>query len=122
MADLALSSIDSDILIENDKLSIVDGDDALVQHLTIRLQFFLSEWFLDLRVGIGYLQEILIKNPNLIRVRTIFREAILTTTGIASLERFDLTVNSATRGLAVSFTAAKDDGGTLDFSREFIIQ
>lgn len=121
MADLALSTIDDDILVENDQLDIVDGDDAIVQHLKIRLRFFLSEWFLDQRLGIPYLEQILVKNPNLVAVRNIFREAILETPGIATITRFDLRVDAAIRKLTVEFTAAKEDGEVLDFTEEFII-
>ena len=121
MADLALSTIDDDILVENDQLDIVDGDDAIVQHLKIRLRFFLSEWFLDQRLGIPYLEQILVKNPNLVAVRNIFREAILETPGIATITRFDLQVDAAARKLTVEFTAEKEDGEVLDFTEEFII-
>ena len=121
MADLALDPLTGDILIENDAMSIIDGDDALLQHLRIRLKFLLGEWFLDQRIGIPYLQEILVKAPNLVAVRSIFREAILETPGVDTFQRFDLDLDAAIRKLTVSFTVSKTDGETLDFSQEFII-
>lgn len=121
MADLALDPNDRDILIEDDAMSIIDGDDALVQHLVIRFQFFLAEWFLDQRLGIPYLTRILVKNPNLVAVRNIFREVILETPGIATITRFDLLVDSVIRKFTLNFTCEKTDGGVLDFSEEFLI-
>jgi len=121
MADLALSTVDRDILIEDDELSIVDGDDALVQHLVLRLQFFLAEWFLDQRIGVPYLEKILVKNPNLVAVRNIFREVILETPGIETITRFDLTVDPITRKLTLDFTCTKTEGGILEFTEEFLI-
>lgn len=121
MADLALDTVDFDVLIENDQMEIVDGDDAIVQHLRVRLQFFFSEWFLDTRLGVPYLERILIKNPDLVVVRNIIREVVLETPGIDNLSRFDLDVDASIRKLTVSFTAVKDDGETLDFTGEFII-
>lgn len=122
MADLALDITTGDILITDAAFSIVRGDDALLQHLAIRLRFFLGEWFLDLRVGIPYFESILLKNPNLITVQSVFREAILETPGVASISRFDLDVNASTRVLTLEFTVIKTaDGQPLDFSREFII-
>lgn len=122
MADLALDPNDRDILIEDDAMSIIAGDDALVQHLVIRFQFFLAEWFLDQRLGIPYLTRILIKNPNLVAVRNIFREVILETPGIATITRFDLLVDSVIRKFSLNFTCEKTDGGVLDFSEEFLIE
>lgn len=121
MADLQLATLDNDLDIDGAAMSIVDGDDALLQHLLIRLRLFKGEWFLDERVGVPYYDSILIKNPDLVAIRSIFRQAILTTPGIASLDALTTSYDSTTRTLTVTFTAVKDDGGTLDFSKEFII-
>lgn len=120
MADIQLDSA-GDLLIQDDSLVIVDGDDALVQHLTIRLRFFLKEWFLDQRVGVPYYEQILIKNPDIAVIRSIFRVAIITTSGISAIDTFDTAFDVAIRKFTVTFTARKDDGETLDFSKEFII-
>ena len=121
MSDLQLSTLDDDLDLAGEQLSIVNGDDAIVQHLLIRLRFFQREWFLDLRVGIPYYDAILIKNPDLIVIRSIFRQAILSTPGIQSLNSLTTSFDAAERKLTVEFEAVKDDGGTLDFSKEFII-
>ena len=89
MSDLALDNT-GDLLVESDALSLVEGDDAIVQQLTVRFLFVLGEWFLDTRIGIPYFGDILIKNPDLSRVRAIFQETVLTTPGVASLEEFNL--------------------------------
>jgi len=121
MSDIALDA-DGDLLIATNSLSLVTGDDAIVQNLRIRFQFVLGEWFLDSRIGIPYFAEILIKNPDLTRVRGIFRQAILTTPGIDSLEEFTLDFDRAIRRLTLEFIARKDDGGILEFNEEFIIE
>lgn len=121
MADIALDS-DGDILIEDDAFVLVEGDDAIVQHLTIRFKFVLAEWFLDVRLGIPMFEEILIKNPDLSRVTGIYKQVILTTPGIASLESFSLSLDGATRKLTVSFVARKTDGEILEYEEEFIIK
>ena len=121
MSDLALDNT-GDLLVESDALSLVEGDDAIVQQLTVRFRFVLGEWFLDTRIGIPYFGDILIKNPELSRVRAIFQETVLTTPGVASLEEFNLTFEAAARKLVVSFRARKTDGEILDFNDEFIIK
>lgn len=120
MADFLLNS-SGDLDITNGELTIVRGDDAILQHLKIRFQFFRGEWKLDKRLGIPYYQDILVKSPDLLIVRNLFRQTILTTPGIASITKFRMELDSTTRTLSVAFTAAKDEGGTLDFSDAFII-
>jgi len=121
MADLALNE-EGDLLLTDNSLAVVEGDDAIVQHLAIRLQFFLGEWFLDTRLGVPYFNQVLIKNPNLVVVRGLFRQVILTTPGVDTIEEFELDFDQAARKLTVTFTVRKStDGGLLDFSREFII-
>jgi hypothetical protein len=121
MADLALDTLTGDLDITGDELHVIDGDDAIIQHLAIRLRLFRGEWFLDETIGMPYYERVLVKNPDLVAVRSAFRQAIITTPGIASLDKFSLALDSATRKLTVEFTAIKDSGGTLDFSREFVI-
>ena len=121
MADLALD-IEGDLLVTDDALSLVEGDDALVQNLVIRFQLFLGEWFLDTRIGVPYFGEILIKNPDLSRVRGIFRQVVLTTSGIESIEEFNLNFERSDRKLTVAFRARKTDEEILEFDREFIIK
>jgi hypothetical protein len=121
MANLKLDPVTHDLDLTGDALSIVDGDDAIVQDLKVRLQFFKGEWKLDTRIGFPYFQDVLIKNPNLAVIRSLYREAILETPGILAIEFFDLSVDAATRKMSLSFSAEKTDGGTLDFSEEFLI-
>lgn len=122
MSDFKLDA-NGDLFIADDgSLVLVTGDEAIVQRLTIRFNFALGEWFLDIRVGVPFFQEILVKNPNLTRVRGIYRQLILTTPGIESIEEFSLALDTPTRKLSLSFLARKTDGETLSFDKEFIIQ
>lgn len=110
--DLDLSTAD---------LQIVRDDDAIVQQLTIRFQFFKGEWFLDRRIGIPYFTDILVKSPSLADVRAIMNQVIVTTPGIAELQELTLDLDATTRKLDLSFAALKDDGGILNFERSFIL-
>lgn len=124
MADLKLDlnpATPYDLDLTGADLAIVVGDDAIVQHLTIRFQFFKGEWDYDRRVGIPYLTDILIKNPSVADVRNIFSQTILTTPGIAEIQELSLDIDPTTRVGTVDFVAVKDDGGILDFSTAFIL-
>jgi hypothetical protein len=118
--DLQLDS-DHDLEIGDDgDLILVEDLDSIVQHLTIRLQFFLGEWFLDERIGFPYFEEVLRKAPDLNVVRSLFRDAILTTPGVLAVTELNLDYDGTTRTLSVSFRAATTEG-PLTFDQEFII-
>lgn len=122
MSDIKLAANGDLFLDDNGSAMLVEGDDAILQQLLIRFKFALREWFLDVRIGVPFFREILVKNPNLTRVRGIYRQLILTTPGIESLEKFSLTLDVSTRALSLSFITRKTDGGPLEFNEEFIIQ
>jgi hypothetical protein len=110
-----------DIDFSTGDLVLLDGADAIVQHLKIRFRFFLGEWFLDPRIGIPYFEQILVKNPDTNIVRSTFREVIIKTPGIANLQSLVLDYDGPTRVLSVSFIATTTDGETIDFNEEFIV-
>ncbi len=110
--DLALAEATGD-------LETVDGNDAVAQHMRIRLRFFLAEWFLNLREGIPYYRDILVKNPDRALVRRVLTRAVAETPGIDSVLRFELVINPD-RSAEVSFDALLDDGAVLTFN-EFVV-
>lgn len=122
MSDIKLDA-DGDLFLDDSgSIVLITGDEAIVQQLSIRFKFALGEWFLDIRIGVPFFQEILVKNPNLTRVRGVYRQLILATPGIESIEEFSLTLDTATRTLSLSFLARKTDGEILEFNEEFIIE
>lgn len=123
MADLALDT-DGDIAIENGDASLVSGTDAILQHIRMRLLFVRGEWFADRREGVPYFESILRKAPDLNLVRSILREAIARTPGIASVPTLTLELDASTRALSVSFEAVAEDGAVIrsaDYGAPFIL-
>jgi len=120
MADLRLTDTGDLYIGDDGDLEIITGLDAIRQDLTLRLQTFRGEWFLDERVGIPYFQDILVKSPDINVIRSIFREAILTTDGVVAIDDLTLDYEGATRKLSISFSA-QTTSGTLTFERELII-
>ena len=59
--------------------------DSVEQAIQIRLRWFFKEWRLGPRKGIPYWEEVLIKNPNKLRIRQLFREAILSVEEVEDL-------------------------------------
>ena len=118
--DLRLDAL-GDLDFSDDALHLVDGADAIAQHVQFRLRLFKGEWFLDAAIGMPYYDTVLVKAPDLIAIRSEIRQAILSTPGVASLDGLDLAFDRAARTLSVSFAATTDAGLPLDFSRRFII-
>lgn len=123
MADLKLTTLD-DIDFSQDDLQVIDGIEAIAQHIRIRLRFFLAEWFLDQRIGVPYYRQILIKVANENIVRETLSRVIIDTPGVASLEEFAFTfgiTERQARKLLLDFLAKTDTGETLVFNELLIL-
>lgn len=83
------------------------------QRLRTSLQHFLGEWFLDETLGLAYFRDVLIRNPNMAVVKALFQDAITSDAGVEQLVRLDLSLNSETRVLSVTFEAVLNSGELL---------
>lgn len=120
MADLRLDA-NLDLDLTDDRLALIEDADAIAQKIGIRLRFFLGEWFLDERVGIPYYQQILVKNPNLVAVQSLFRRSINTTPGVEEITSFDLAVDAASRTATLNFSCRVQSGEIITGREEFIL-
>lgn len=111
--DLLLDPDTGDLALEYGDLVVSSGSDAVLQSIRQRLGFFKGEWFADENIGVPYWDSILIKNPSLPAIRELFRQEILNSPGVASVESISLDYTGTTRSLALSFTATADDGSLL---------
>lgn len=83
------------------EIYLVEGVDAIVQRLRILLRFWLGAWFLDTSEGIPYLEQILVKNPDVRLIQLLFRRVILQCPGIARVDKLDPVYDPAGRRLAL---------------------
>lgn len=98
---------DGDLSIDGGQLEILPiGIDAMAQNLRTRLQFFKGEWFLNEEIGIPYYQSIFIKGPNPNIVRGAFRDEVLGTPGVNTVDRLELNYSRATRKASVTIEAS----------------
>lgn len=118
--DLALGD-DGDLDLSSGGLALIDGDDALVQHLALRFKLVKGECFLDPDVGVPYFQSVLVKNPDLVAIQSIFRRVILTTPGITEITAFAFAFDASTRRAQLTFTALDQDSNPISFDQEFVI-
>lgn len=104
--------------------NIVKGAAAIAQRIRVRLLFFKREWFLDQRQGMPYFEAILVKNPDLTLVQSIFRRAILATPGVLAIANLRTNFDRATRTFTIDPLEVVITGGVVFRAQpdEFIIQ
>lgn len=111
MSDLKFDVNDNnDIVIENNKLVLVEGQDEIRQLLLERLRTFLGEWMLDTSLGISYFENIFKKRVNVNIITSIFKKAIRGTPGILELTQFELDFTGSARLLDIAFRARTQAG------------
>lgn len=108
--DLKIDFTTHDLIVTSGDLVMVKDVQAIAQEVDIRLQFLLREWFLDVTIGVPFLQVIIVKAPNLAAVRTVLRDEILRCVGIKSITKLDLDFDRSTRKLTVTWSATTDLG------------
>lgn len=79
------------------------------QAIKIRLKWFLGEWRLGPLLGLDYWGTVLVKNPNLVKVRQAIRDEILSVSEVTGVNCVDLKADAAKRQLIVSYEAVTSE-------------
>lgn len=113
---------DGDLDTSTGDLVLLSDVDAVRQDVDIRLQFFRGEWFLNLDEGIPYYEEVLVKNPKLGAIKSIFIDAILSTPLVSAVNDLVLEYDAVLRTLAVTCSLTVDVSIVpIDYSKTFVI-
>lgn len=88
--------------------------ESAAQRILITLLMFAGEWFLDLRAGVPYYQEILVKNPDLDSIRTLYRQTVEADPYVVDVTRVDMQFDPGTRSLTVDLAARLREGTELE--------
>ena len=67
--------------------------DSVAQAIAIRLKWFFNEWRFAPQYGIPYFEEILVKNPNNLRVRQLIRDEIMSVDEVEQVTKLNITMN-----------------------------
>lgn len=98
---------------ETGTIPLVDGPEAIVQHVIIRLKRIKGEWFLNLKSGVPW-DELLGKGADVGRTKRVVSKVITSTPGIATLDRIEVELDAETRVLHISsIEATTIDGAVL---------
>lgn len=92
---------------------LVNLADAVRQRVSIRLQLFLGEWFLNTRLGFPYFRDVLVKNPDFGLIRALVRTAVLKDPDVVAVPNVALDFDPVARRLTITLEAVTRDGGTL---------
>ncbi len=87
----------------------VSATDSIVQAVRIRLLWFFSEWRLGPGFGIPYFENILVKNPNEVKVRHLIREAVMSVEGVTNVQGVGLSIDKKTRRATITVAFSTDE-------------
>lgn len=110
MIDIALDAKKHDIIIKDNDMLIIDNAERVAQQIKIQLLTLLGEWFLNVNHGVPYLEYILVKKPNPSLIRQIFREQILSVSGVTDVSIKDLEYDVQYRKMTLEYEATTDYG------------
>ena len=119
MNDLALDLVNNDLVIENGDLQLLNSEAAVArQTLSINLQFYQGEWFLDLDYGVPYFQTIIRKGVSKILVDSIIRNVILTSYRISTIESFESEIIDKETYVISNFVGTTTDGEIVSLTNQ----
>lgn len=116
-----LETADHDFDLENGNLVLCRDARAIAAHIETRFRFFLGEWFLDLREGVPYYEDILVKNPDIGVLRQILRYVVVSTPGVVDIQTFSLEYEASSRTVRYAFNATADSGEEIEGGNAFIV-
>jgi hypothetical protein len=105
MLDILLTK-DGDIHI--DEWGDISLTESIRQAVRIRLLWFFNEWRFAPPFGVPYWEEVLVKNPNVERIRRRIRDEVLTADGVLEVRNIRVDINPQTRVAQITFDIVTD--------------
>lgn len=101
--DIKLNTLHDLDIVNNDLVVIHPSMDEVLQELSIRLQFYYGEWFLDVTEGMPYLQYIFKKGSPIQSVNGIFIKEINKCKEVNEILEFTSTFDGSSRDFRIDF-------------------
>ena len=104
-----------DILLTPDgDLNITDHGDirlteSVRQAIRIRLLWFFAEWRFAPEIGVPYFEDVLIKNPNINRIRRIVRREVMGVREVRDVRNMQVGIDPQSRRFRVAFDAVTNE-------------
>ncbi len=80
------------------------------QAVLIRLRWIYGEWKLHPDYGFHWFEEVFVKNPNLVKIRSLIRDEILQVEGVKAAEVTVVKYDKERREASVAYTLTVDEG------------
>lgn len=109
VGDLELNAAETDVVFAIDERRIL-------QEIRIGLQVFKSTWRYDRNRGIPYRDDIMIKNPQLSALRSIFQQFLLAREGVIAVRYIRFELDGRARHLEMAFSIVIRGGFTVEDS------
>ena len=98
-----------DLLMSNGDLVITDSGDIVLadsvrQAIRIRLLWFAGEWRFNTDFGVPYYDEVLVKNPNIEKIKLILNREIRNVDEVTDVRNMSIQMDNQNRAASVSFT------------------
>lgn len=87
-----------------------DSDEATAQEIDTRLTFFRGENFLDVREGVPWFQEILVKGVDEARVKAIVRQVVASHPAVIDVPTVTFELDRETRAAEIVWEARTTEG------------
>ena len=110
MNDLFLDPFTDDLAIDNFELSIVKGADRVRQNLSIKLNLWRGEWFMDTEYGTPYLDGVLGKQITLNGAIAALKTSIMEVADVDRITRLQYSFDRRNRKLNVDFDCSTPFG------------
>ena len=115
MKDLMLMDNDKNLQFSNLDLAFTpDFPTYVSQKLRIILEMIEGEYFLDSTLGIPWFSKVMVKNPNVDAISSVFKAAIMGEGDVSEINSFSLQIDRANRNLQINFSVTLTDGSTLN--------
>lgn len=115
MYDLKLNAAGDLVIGENGDISLTQSRRQAVR---IRLRWLFGEWRFAPENGVPYFQEIMVKKPDVERIKQIIRSEIMDVDGMLDVKNLEVNINSNRRTATISFDGYADGE---NFSEEVIV-
>lgn len=111
MKDLFLSEVDRDLDLSGLDFRLTENSTEYVsQTIETVLRRFKGEWWLNEDIGLPFYTDILVKNPNINVVNTLFKTEIKRVNGVKKILNFSSEFDTALRELSISFEVLLTNG------------
>ena len=109
-----LLDANNNIVFDNYDIKLTEGSDITSQKIKQYLSTVMGEWKLNENLGINYREDILIKNPQLDRIKSIFIKEIQSVEEVVSILNLDIELNKSSRTLSINFKVQDNQGYVIE--------